>query len=115
MNIDVEILLKIRNNDELFFKYILNLTLNLILEEDNIQGVQHCFEKDSIRYLLEFIFKACTLSSFLINQTSEMDEEDLIAHSKVNFERIKNYIEKKDPTFNFLLESFATEAATFLK
>ena len=113
--IDVETLLRIRNDDELFFKYILNLTVTLISTEENVEDAKEIFTTNSIKYILESIFKACVLSSFLINQTSEMEEEELVSHSKVNFERIRRFVEERDPTFQYLMDAFHEEVKLFLE
>ena len=115
MKLETSTLLKMRNNDELFFKYILRLAIDLIVEEDDVAGLEKTFKENQVKYILEFIFKACVLSSFLINETEEMSEEELITHSKINFERIKKYIETKKSNYNYLLEEFHKEVDIFLE
>jgi hypothetical protein len=113
MIVDYKSLLQIRNNDDLFFDYIVELTINLIIEEDDIAGLQ--IHKDHVKYILEFVFKACILSSYLLNDTYELEQPELLEYSKSNFERIKKYLETKPNSYNFLLDVFYNKTKNFLE
>lgn len=106
MNISVETLLRLRNDDEFFFEYVVNLSVLLIKDDNNFDPVILSDVKKTIEYVMEFLHKACVLSSYLLNDTNSLEEQELYQYSKNNFERVKKFVEEKDPTYTYLINAF---------
>lgn len=105
-SLDLETLLRLRTNDEFFFEYTINLAVLLIKDDEHFDREILNDIKQTIDYVMEFLNKACVLSSFLLNETSSLEEEELLEYSRTNFQRVKNFALSKDPTYGYLVEAF---------
>jgi hypothetical protein len=113
--LDIEMLLRLRTDDEFFFEYVVNLAVLLIKDSKEFDSSVLKEVSTTVEYVLEFLNKACVLSSYLLNDTDSLEENELYEYSKANFERVKNFVESKDPTYTYLINAFHRNIIKFLE
>lgn len=113
-NLDLETLLRLRTDDEFFFEYVINLSVLLIKDDKSFNPEILTDVKQTIDYVMEFLHKACVLSSYLLNEVDSLEEEELLEYSRTNFERVREFAVAKDPNYGYLIETFHRTITKYL-